>query len=816
MKFSLARVSPEYSRFRRLVMGLLAVACLSIAAVSWETYSSFRERENATRAQAETYVQTIVVHVSDSIQIVDSALIGFANAIKALPAQKRNSAAAIGQLLAYHDSAASDDFRAIFIDANGIGVVATKNVAVQGTSYADRGYFKAHLGKQADQGLYVGEPMIGKITKKRIFLVSRRVESAQGEFLGVIAAPVDAARFASMFALARLNKDISITLLHRGGKIIARVPLFEQSFAASLLHPDLFEKTQEAPIQSFQANSSVGDHTMIYSSRALENMPLDVIVGISVQPLGQALQKDLLIGGAGILLMMTIMLLSTQVALRSYRRLELSKQALEESETRWKFALEGTGEGEGEGVWDWNVMSNEVHFSIRWSQMLGYAEDEIENNFDAWISRVHPDDKSRVIAKLQACLEGKTPVYLSEYRMQSKDGSWKWNLARGMVVSRDATGRAHRMIGTQADITDRKQTEQAQVHKIIEAAPDPMLLIGNDGIIAFANGAAQAAFGYAFNELKGQNVDDLVPFSSRSSHAHYRKKFETSKTQHPSNLNRPLTAMHKDGTEFPVEISLSSFQLDGQSVVIASIRDITERKCAAELLQQSFTQLRRLSDHQENIKENERKRIAQDIHDDLGQNLLALKMDVDTLYARTGGTHPKLNKRVSVVLNNINATIKSVKSIMNDLRPAALELGLYPAVEWQLKQFERRTRIACKLVTVAHEAALGLDADQTLAVFRILQESLANVVRHANATEVEIALSQDERGFLMQVKDNGKGLQPGDRRKANSFGLMGIKERIHALGGELIIASSLGNGTALSISIPMRSPHRFNNMQHLF
>ncbi|NMM38554.1 MAG: PAS domain S-box protein [Glaciimonas sp.] len=812
MKPPLARVSPKYFRFRCLMVGLLAVACLFIAVMSWETYSSFRERESAARAQAETYVQTIVVHVSDSIQLVDSALIGFANAIKALPAQERNSATTIGQLLAYHDSAPSDNFRTIFIDANGIGVVATKNVTVQGTSYADSSYFKAHLGKQAHQGLYVSEPMIGKITNKRIFIMSRRVESAQGEFLGVVAAPMDAARFASMFALARLNKDVSITLIHRGGKIIARAPSFRQSFATSLLHSSLFEKTPETSIKSFQANSSVDEQTTIYSSRALENIPLDVIVGVSVEPLGQTLQKNLLIGGAGILLMMTIMLLSAHVALRSYRRLELSKQALEESETRWKFALEGTGEG----VWDWNVMSNEVHFSTRWSQMLGYAKNEIENNFDAWISRVHPDDKSHVVAKLQACLEGKTPVYQSEYRMQSKDGSWKWSLARGMVVSRDAAGQARRMIGTQVDITDRKQTEQAQVHRIIEAAPDPMLLIDNDGIIAFANVAAQAAFGYAFKELKGQNVDDLVPFSSRSSHAHYRKKFEASKNQHPSSLNRPLTAIHKDGTEFPVEISVSSFQLDGQSVAIASIRDITERKCAAELLQQSFTQLRRLSDHQENIKENERKRIAQDIHDDLGQNLLALKMDVDTLYARTGGTHPKLNKRVSVVLNNINATIKSVKSIMNDLRPAALELGLYPAVEWQLKQFERRTRIACKLVTVAHDAAVGLNADQTLAVFRILQESLANVVRHANATEVEIALSQDERGFLMQVKDNGKGLQPDDRRKANSFGLMGIKERIHALGGELIIASSPGNGTALSISIPVHSPHRLNNMQHLF
>ena len=124
-------------------------------------------------------------------------------------------------------------------------------------------------------------------------------------------------------------------------------------------------------------------------------------------------------------------------------------------------------------------------------------------------------------------------------------------------------------------------------------------------------------------------------------------------------------------------------------------------------------------------------------------------------------------------------------------------------VTWQLKQFERRNGIACTLLTIVPEPEFELDEGRTSAVFRILQESLANVARHAQATEVEIALSQDESGFSMQIKDNGKGLHPDDRRKSNSFGLLGIKERIHALGGELVIASSQGNGMVLSISIPV-------------
>jgi PAS domain S-box-containing protein len=479
-----------------------------------------------------------------------------------------------------------------------------------------------------------------------------------------------------------------------------------------------------------------------------------------------------------------------------------AEQALQESKLRLKFALEGAGEG----VWDWNLMSNEAHFSPLWKEMLGYAEDEIGSTIDAVKDRIHPDDKSRVLAETRACLKGNTPTYTSEFRMLCKDGSWKWILARGMVISRAGNGRALRVTGTQADIADRKQAERAQVDKIIEAAPDPMLLVASDGMITYANCAAGSTFGYPINELICLSVDDLVPFKSRNSHVQSRQQYENSKTSY--SVKRTLTALHRNGTEFPIEISLSRFQMNNQPVVIASIRDISERQRAADLLQQSFAQLRRLADHQQNIKEVERKRIAQDIHDDLGQNLLAIKMDVATLQVRTAEVNPELNERVAVVLDtmldNVDATIKSVKSIMNDLRPASLELGLYPAIEWQIKQFERFSGIECELATTTPEAAFSLDDAKTIAVFRILQESLANVARHAEATKVEVTLSQDEHCFLMQVSDNGKGLMPGDRGKTDSFGLVGIKERISTLRGELDIVSNPGKGVVLSISIPVQ------------
>ena len=557
---------------------------------------------------------------------------------------------------------------------------------------------------------------------------------------------------------------------------------------------------REVPTNGFDRNSPVDARSGAGSASASGKRPLEVFVTFSASSLNRALLHDLLAGAIGMLLLAMVMLLSGYVALMSYRALDKSKQALEESESRWKFALEGAGEG----VWDWNLTTGETYFSPRWKQMLGYADEEIDNNADAWRALMHPDDQPLIAKRCEACKRGEKPIFDSEHRMLCKDGSWKWIHSRGMIVGSDADGQVLRMIGTHADVSERKQTEQAQVHRIVDAAPDPMLLVGEDGMITFANAAAQSAFGYPLAELIGQHVDHLVQFTSRSSHAFLQKKFESSLPPYSRNLKGPLAALHRDGTCFPVETSLSSFQMNGRSVVIAHIRDISDRKRAEELLQQSFARVRRLSDHQENIKEYERKRIAQDIHDDLGQNLLALKMDVAALHTRTADAHPKLHQRVAIVLKNINNTIQSVKSIMNDLRPATLELGLYPAVEWQVRQFERVSGIACNLSTVGPEAEFGLDESQTLAVFRILQESLANVVRHAWASSVEIVLGKSRGSFSMTVSDNGKGMQPGDRKKANSFGLIGVGERVHSFGGEFSITSSPGNGTLLSISIPVK------------
>lgn len=218
-------------------------------------------------------------------------------------------------------------------------------------------------------------------------------------------------------------------------------------------------------------------------------------------------------------------------------------------------------------------------------------------------------------------------------------------------------------------------------------------------------------------------------------------------------------------------------------------------------LQLSHQKLRRLAAHADQIKEEERKRIAREIHDDLGQNLLVLRIDADMLASRTQRRHPRLNARARYTLGQIDATIKSVRQIINDLRPTVLDLGVNAAVEWQLAQFRQRTGIACE-VNESHDDICLSDQCAT-ALFRILQESLSNISRHANASRVQVTLEKCRDTVSMSIRDNGVGAAIEGRNKLGSFGLVGIEERIKLLGGTFHIESSPGAGMSVHVSVPL-------------
>lgn len=230
--------------------------------------------------------------------------------------------------------------------------------------------------------------------------------------------------------------------------------------------------------------------------------------------------------------------------------------------------------------------------------------------------------------------------------------------------------------------------------------------------------------------------------------------------------------------------------------------EIKIRKKGEDDLRKSHKQLQDLTAHIELIREKERSKIARNIHDELGQSLTALHMDLSWLKKRLQKGQESLSEKAGSMLKLISMIIKTVQRISSELRPGLLDdLGLAAAIEWQAKEFQKRAGIECKVS--ADPKDIVLDKDRSTIVFRVLQEALTNVARHANATGVRVNLKAKPRKLLLEVKDNGKGITKGQILNISSFGLIGIKERINALGGCVKINGIKNKGTTVTVSIPI-------------
>ena len=229
--------------------------------------------------------------------------------------------------------------------------------------------------------------------------------------------------------------------------------------------------------------------------------------------------------------------------------------------------------------------------------------------------------------------------------------------------------------------------------------------------------------------------------------------------------------------------------------------DITKHQQSEEQLRQSRQLLRELSAHHDSVREDERKRIAREVHDELGQKLTALQLEASMLAVNFGKGNPVLSEKIRSLLKLIDSTMEVVRTIASDLRPAVLDLGLVAAIEWQLQDFEQRSGIRCQLLLGDSEVVL--DDKRATAIFRILQEALTNIARHANASKVTVTLKTEGGLVLLRVRDNGMGIAEQSLKQAKKFGIPGIRERVLMLGGEVSIKGKPGGGTELFTSIPV-------------
>jgi PAS domain S-box-containing protein len=331
-----------------------------------------------------------------------------------------------------------------------------------------------------------------------------------------------------------------------------------------------------------------------------------------------------------------------------------------------------------------------------------------------------------------------------------------------------------------------------------------MVIINQHGEILLANAQMETLFGYSSQELIGQPIEMLVPERYRSRHPHHRANFFASPQSRMMGAGRDLFGQRKDGREIPVEIGLNPINTDAGLLVLASVIDITQRKHAEEQLKSTLDQLQGLAIHMETVREEERTRIAREVHDELGQALTGLKLELAWIKGRLIKENrqeqlPLLLDKAEEMSKQIDTTIQSMRRIVTELRPGILdEFGLAAALEWQGQEFHKRTGIPCS-VSVTETS---VNAERSSALFRIVQEALTNIARHANATSVEIRLQQDNAGLSLTIEDNGIGITDEMIVSGRSFGLLGMRERAAAIGGSFELGCPRGAGTKIAVHIP--------------
>ncbi|HLP16159.1 MAG TPA: PAS domain-containing sensor histidine kinase [Bacteroidota bacterium] len=429
-------------------------------------------------------------------------------------------------------------------------------------------------------------------------------------------------------------------------------------------------------------------------------------------------------------------------------------------------------------------------------KLTGYSAEEL-NVYSVYDIIV--EDRASIDERIRS-VEQQRRVNFSERYLRCKDGR---------ILTVDISARVY---GTEnrklicfiaRDVTDHTRLVQAlkrseELYRTLyENNTAAMLLINPlTSTIIDANPTACAFYGWDKKTFRGKSLTDIVASPNDE------KQGEIAFSMHGSSDHFFMRQRAANGNTREVEVYTSPVRLRHTHLMYAIIHDVTEKMRTEEELKQSQENLRRLALHVESVREEERTHIAREVHDELGQALTALKMDTRWIENLYGGLDALLKNKTVSMQKLIDATVKSVQRISSELRPGMLDdLGLAAAIEWQTEEFEMRTGVHCLLRIVPEE--IDVEKKTATTVFRVFQETLTNIARHAQASVVQITLLRNERMLSLTVRDNGKGIYDTEINDPKSIGLMGIRERVRSHQGVVNIIGRDGIGTAIIVKIPL-------------
>ena len=458
---------------------------------------------------------------------------------------------------------------------------------------------------------------------------------------------------------------------------------------------------------------------------------------------------------------------------------------------------------------------NQVFMNDQAFKALEYSPEDVIGR--PWSFLIHPDDRETSAAVFTAMIEQQVDIFNFENRYVTKSGK-VINVLHNVRILRNEQGE---IVGTQGiarDITQRKQVEDRLklFSRAMEEATDGVQIVDLDGRIVYSNRAAEEMYGYSVGELTGKHVNEM------SIEREFSSKVIIPEIMQTGSWSGEIMSVRKDGSRFPIWLSTALVKNEkGEPIaMVGIIRDITERRQAETALRRSHVELEVLvhertaelrmineqlsmfSSYLQEAREKERTSIAREIHDELGQALTALKMDLSWLKKRLPKNQKPLLEKEASMSELVEATIQTVKKISTELRPGILDhLGLTAAIEWQAEEFQKRTGIPCGVSIVPEE--IVPDKDRSTTIFRIFQETLTNITRHAKATKVSVRLERENNSLILEVRDNGKGITEKQLADSKSLGLMGMRERAAYWGGHVNMKGIRNGGTTVIVHIPL-------------
>jgi PAS domain S-box-containing protein len=433
--------------------------------------------------------------------------------------------------------------------------------------------------------------------------------------------------------------------------------------------------------------------------------------------------------------------------------------------------------------------------------LLGHTADELTGR--AFSDIMHPDDIGEEADLTKQVFAGVMSKFRVEQRLLKKNGQILWvNLTATVIRARD--GQPPYGLAMVENITERVRAEEElrrsedRLRLIIDTIPTMAWSLGPDGAVDFVN--------QRWMDYTGLSLEEELEDPTRAVHPEdlpgvMEKWLRAMAAGEPSEDELRLRRADGEYRWFLVRTVPLRDEMGNIVKWYGSSIDIEDRKRAEKELYRSFEQLRALTARLQRVREEERAKVAREIHDELGQALTAIKVDLASLIYELSPKQEQQSRREESIMTLIDETIQSVRRISTELRPGILDdLGLVAAIEWAAEEFEARTGTKCRL-ELPHDDIV-IDQERATALFRIFQETLTNVARHANASQVDVRLAGARGSLILEIHDNGKGIGAEQLSAGSSLGILGMRERALLLGGEFAISGARGQGTTVSVRIP--------------